>query len=101
MRSPALKSIVPVLSCAALECESVNGCATVMVPALWISASMVRGPPVPGKIEIVLPDGLVSVPLVTVSCDEYVYRLLVSSIKPLFVNPLATVSVENPVPPVG
>ena len=70
-----------------------------IVPWLSIWAAIVRPPPLPTLDVITPPGAFVSVPAVTVNWSEYPLTMLVRSIVPLFVNPLAMVRLVLPTEP--
>ena len=104
-------AIVPLFTCAALACASVSvdatvsvlcwssaaasvvGPFTVIVPRFTSSAAVtVRAPPKPASTVSVPPGAFVSVPVVTVRFATYPASMFVSSIAPVFVKPVVTVS---------
>ena len=98
VRSPPLTLIVPLLVCAAEAWLMVSDWLTVTVPWLSSCAVRLRGPLAcaPGRAVMVPVAALVRVPLLTARVAPYPLLAAISSIAPLLVKPLATVSTASP-----
>ena len=99
VQSAPVTLMVPLFVCAPLARVSVRGWLKVIVPWLSSCALIVRDPPAPTLERIVPPTAFVSVPAVTVSTSEYVLTMVVRSMVPLFVKPLAIVRLVLPTEP--